>query len=255
MVRRPWRACLVGVTLLGVMGEAPAFADGVTLPRLASFAKLDALAAPPATAPSQANQVAANSGRPPAMVAGPGGTMVFDSKQRSLVEKVNTYLTSVRTLVGDFVQVGPDGGRSEGKFYLQKPGRIRFEYDPPSRVEVIADGQSLVVRDRKLATQDIYPLSQTPLRFLLADRIDLLHANLIGVYADNLFVTLVIEQKQIFGGTRRLLLMFGAKDFRLRQWTITDPQGYGTTVAVYNLDTSKTLAPELFEINYERIQP
>jgi outer membrane lipoprotein-sorting protein len=180
--------------------------------------------------------------------------MAFDAKQRALVERVNTYLSGVQTLVGDFVQVAPDGSRSEGKFYMQKPGRIRFEYNPPSPIELVADGQSLVVRDRKLATQDLYPLSQTPLRFLLADRIDLLNdTNLVGVYADALFVTLVIEQKQVFGGTHRLLLMFGAQDFQLRQWTITDPQGYDTTVAVYNLDTSKKLDPDLFRINYERM--
>jgi len=147
------------------------------------------------------------------------------------------------------VQIAPDGGRSRGRFYLQKPGRLRFDYDPPSRVELIADGQSLAVRDRKLATQDIYPLSQTPLRFLLEDRIDLQRTDLVGVYADSLFVSLVIEQKQIFGGTHHLRLMFSAKDFRLRQWTIADDQGSGTTVAVYNLNAGKKLDPALFKIN------
>src|SRR5262245_16450693 len=93
--------------------------------------------------------------------------------QRALVERVNAYLSNMQTLVGDFVQVGPDGARTEGQFYIQKPGKVRFEYKPPSRIDVIADGQSVVVRDRKLATQDLYPLSQTPLRFLLSDRIDL----------------------------------------------------------------------------------
>ena len=102
-----------------------------------------------------------------------------------------------------------------------------------------------MVRDRKLATQDLYPLSQTPLRFLLADRIDLLRdTNLIGVYADDVFVTVVIEERQIIGGTHRLMLMFGAQDYQLRQWTVTDPQGYDTTVAVYNLDTTRPARPE-----------
>ena len=187
-------------------------------------------------------------------VAGPGGVIAFDAAQRSLVERVNNYMTSVLTLAGDFVQVAADGSRSEGKFYMQKPGRVRFEYDPPSPVELIADGTSVAVRDRRLATQDLYMLSQTPLRFLLADRIDLLKdTNLIGVYADDLFVTLVIEERQVIGGTHRLMLMFGAKDFRLRQWTITDPQGYDTTVALYNLVSGKKLDPNLFTINYERM--
>jgi outer membrane lipoprotein-sorting protein len=189
----------------------------------------------------------------PAAVVGPNG-VAFDAKQHVLIDRVNAYLTSVQTLVGDFVQVGPDGSRSEGKFYMQKPGRVRFEYDPPSPVELISDGQSLAVRDRRLATQDLYLLSQTPLRFLVADRLDLLKdTNLIAVYADDLFVTLVIEETHVIGGTHRLMLMFGAKDFRLRQWTITDPQGYDTTVALYNLDSSKRPDPTLFTINYERM--
>jgi outer membrane lipoprotein-sorting protein len=159
----------------------------------------------------------------------------------------------VRQLSGDFVQVGPDGSKSEGEFYLQKPGRVRFDYNPPSPIELIADGQSVVVRDRKLATQDLYPLSQTPLRFLLADRIDLLRdTNLTGIYADDVFVTVVIEERQIIAGTHRLMMMFGAKDFQLRQWTVTDPQGLDTTVAVYNLDTRRTPDPSLFRIDYTR---
>src|SRR5260370_42690475 len=99
----------------------------------------------------------------------------------------------MRQLVGNFVQVGPDGSRVRGEVYMQKPGKIRFEYEPPSRIEIIADGQSVVVRDRKLATQDLYPLSQTPLRFLLSDRIDLLRqTNVVGVHADDPFVTIPI---------------------------------------------------------------
>jgi outer membrane lipoprotein-sorting protein len=178
----------------------------------------------------------------------------FDSTQRALAERVSAYLSSVQTMVGTFVQVGPDGGRTEGQLYLQKPGKVRFEYNPPSPIDVIADGQSVVVRDRKLATQDLYPLSQTPLRFLLADKIDLLRdTNLVSVTADDVFVTLVIDEKQVLVGTHRLMMMFGAKDFQLRQWTVTDPQGYDTTVAVFNIDTTKKPDPSLFKINYERV--
>jgi outer membrane lipoprotein-sorting protein len=171
--------------------------------------------------------------------------------QEALVDRISSYLSGMRTLVGDFVQVGPDGRRTEGQFYVQKPGKVRFEYLPPSRVDVIADGQSVVVRDRKRATQDLYPLSQTPLRFLVADRVDLSRdTNLVSVAADEQFVTVVIEEHQMIG-TNRLILKFGAKDFKLRQWTVTDPQGYDTTVAVYNLDTSRKPDPALFAINYE----
>jgi len=109
------------------------------------------------------------------------------------------------------------------------------------------------VRDRNLATQDLYPLSQTPLRFLLADHINLLKdTNLIAVYADDVFVTAVIEERQAIGGTSRLMMMFSAKDMQLKQWTVTDPQGYDTTVAVYNLDTTKKPDPGMFKIDYTR---
>jgi outer membrane lipoprotein-sorting protein len=191
--------------------------------------------------------------KPPALFGGTGETTAFDAKQRALAERVSAYLSNVRALSGNFVQVGPDGSKSDGEFYLQKPGRIRFDYNPPSPIELIADGSSVVVRDRKLATQDLYPLSQTPLRFLLADHIDLLRdTNLVGVYADDVFVTVVIEERQIIGGTHRLMIMFGAKDYQLRQWTVTDPQGYDTTVAVYNLNTTKQPDPSLFRIDYTR---
>ena len=194
-------------------------------------------------------------GRPPAAVAAkPGETTAFDSNQRVLVDRVSAYLSGLRTLVGDFVQVGPDGGKTEGQLFMQKPGRVRFEYSDPSPIQLIADGQSLVVRDRKLATQDLYPLGQTPLRFLLADKVDLLRdTNVVGVYSDDVFVTVVIEEKQTLGGKHRVMLMFGAKDLALRQWTVTDPQGFDTTVAIYNLDTTKRPDPSLFKINYERI--
>jgi len=181
----------------------------------------------------------------------------FTDKQRALINKVSAYLSSVQTLVGDFVQVGPDGRRTEGQFYIQKPGRVRFSYNPPSPVDVVADGHSVVVRDRKLATQDLYPLSQTPLRFLLADHIDLLRDTTpVSVSADDTFVTVVVEESHVLTGTSRLMLMFGAKDLQLRQWTVTDPQGYDTTVAVYNLDTSKKPDPDMFRITYpERADP
>jgi outer membrane lipoprotein-sorting protein len=170
---------------------------------------------------------------------------------QAMVERISSYLSNMKTLSGDFVQVGPDGRRTEGQFYVQKPGKVRFEYSPPSRVDVIADGQSVVVRDRKRATQDLYPLSQTPLRFLVADRVDLARdTNLVSVGSDEQFITVVIEEQQLVG-TNRLMLKFGAKDFKLRQWTVTDPQGYDTTVAVYNLDSGKKLDPALFQISYE----
>lgn len=178
----------------------------------------------------------------------------FDASQKAQAAKVSSYLSSLQTLVGNFVQVGPDGSKTKGDFYIQKPGKVRFEYDQ-SPIAIVADGSSLAVRDNKLATQDIYPLSQTPLRFLLSDRIDLLKdTNVVSITADDLFVSVTIEEKNVVIGTSRLMLMVGAKDGQLKQWTVTDPQGYDTTVAVYNLDTSKKVDPGLFKIDFTNYQ-
>lgn len=202
----------------------------------------------PAPSPS-APQGAQTSAQP--VVSGEAGP--FDARQRTIIDRVSASLSNIRTLVGEFYQVAPDGSRSQGEFYLQKPGRLRFDYNPPSPVEVIADGRSVAVRDRDLATQDLYPISQTPLRFLLADRIDLLRdTNVVAVYADDVFVSVVIEERQIVRGKYRVMLMFSARDFQLKQWTVTDPQGYDTTVAVYNLDPNTPPDPELFKIDYTR---
>ncbi len=252
-MRKAGLAALVAALTVGA--TVAAVAEGVPLP----------VPAPkkPATQPSTqgasppAMQIlpdpAANAIVPPK----PGETATFDDKQRALVDKVSAYLSSVQTLVGDFVQVGPDGRRTEGQFFLQKPGRVRFAYNPPTPVDVVADGQSVVVRDRNLATQELYPLSQTPLRFLLSDHIDLMRdTNLISVSADDTFVTVVVEEKHVLTGTSRLMMMFGAKDMQLRQWTVTDPQGFDTTVAVYNLDATKKPDPDLFKITYpDRADP
>ncbi|MEW6122143.1 MAG: outer-membrane lipoprotein carrier protein LolA [Pseudomonadota bacterium] len=170
------------------------------------------------------------------------------------LQKVSDYWNKVQVLSGNFVQVDPDGSRKTGDFYMQKPGRVRFEYDAPVPLELISNGQSVAVRDRKLNTQDITPLSQTPLRFLLADNIDLSrNANVVGAFKDNLYVTVVMEEKVPMLGTYKLLLLFDAKDYTLRQWIVTDPQGYDTSVAVSRLNYNARPDPKLFVINFDRM--
>jgi outer membrane lipoprotein-sorting protein len=251
--------------VIGLAAAVPAAAQQVPLPKAAPQPKTGDVPPPPASVqpgnPAAQAQLAPPSNssnslfpfRLPGFGKPSDPAAAFDAKQRQLVDRVNVYLMSMQTLIGDFVQVGPDGRKVEGKFYLQKPGRIRFEYNPPSPIELVADGSSLVVRDRQLGTQDLYPLSQTPLRFLLSDRIDLLRdTNIVSVSADDTFVSVLIEEKQTLGGTHRVMLMFNAKDLQLKQWTVTDPQGYDTTVALYNIEAGKKLDQTMFVINYER---
>jgi outer membrane lipoprotein-sorting protein len=260
--KMPLKAAFAAILICALMPAQPsALAQAVPLPVPAPQPKIK----PPATGtlppPASLAQSAAPAQKPPTPVppnsrAIPrnGKPAPLDAGQRALVEKVNAYLSRIQTLVGNFVQVGPDGSRSTGDFYIQKPGKVRFEYNPPVPIEIIADGTSIAVRDSKLSTQDTYFLSQTPLRHLLSDKIDLLKdTNLIAVHADEMFVTLVIEEKHAIAGTHRLMLMFGAKDLQLRQWTVTDPQGYDTTVAVYNLDSNKKPDPSMFRIEYQRL--
>jgi outer membrane lipoprotein-sorting protein len=256
-------ALLCGSFTVASFVMAPAFAENVPLPTPAPQQKSTAAPAANGAAPAAATDSQQKPGFFPFSLpfgkdsSGGGASSqqatAFDAKQRALLDKVSAYLTGVQTMVGNFVQIGPDGGRTEGSFYIQKPGKVRFTYNPPSPIDIIADGSSVIVRDRKLATQDLYPLSQTPLRYLLADHIDLLKdTDVVSVTADDTFTTVVIEQKQVMIGTSRLMMMFDAKDLSLKQWTVTDPQGFDTTVAVYNLDTAKKPDPNLFVINYSR---
>ena len=175
----------------------------------------------------------------------------FDANQKAQAARVSS-LSVVAADAGRKFRPGRAGRQQDqGRLRIQKPGKVRFEYDAPSQIAIVADGSSLAVRDKKLATQDIYPLSQTPLRFLLSDRIDLLKdTNVVSVTADDVFISVTIEEKQALIGTSRLMLMVGTKDGQLKQWTVTDPQGYDTTVAVYNLDTSKKVDPGLFKIDF-----
>jgi len=257
---------IAAAALATVLATAPGFAENVPLPTPAPQPKAGAsTAAPQATPPAAADSGTQRKGFFPFSFSLDKGITLdkdkgttsqataFDPKQRAMLDKISAYLSSVQTMVGNFVQVAPDGGRTEGTFYIQKPGKVKFEYNPPSPIDIVADGSSVVVRDRKLATQDLYPLSQTPLRYLLADHIDLLRdTDVVSVSSDDTFVTVVIEEKQLVVGTNRLMIMFDGKNLQLKQWTVTDPQGYDTTVAVYNLDQTKKPDPNMFVINYQR---
>jgi outer membrane lipoprotein-sorting protein len=266
MAARGARTILLALLAIAgiALGAASAAAEDVPLPTPAPRAK--AAATQPSSASPAAPTTPATAGAPAAgsakgffpfsfslgKPAAPSPATAFDANQRALLDKISGYLSGVQTLVGNFVQIGPDGRRVDGAFSIQKPGKVRFQYNPPSPIDIVADGSSVVVRDRSLETMDFYPLSQTPLRYLLADRIDLLRdTDVISVSVDDTFITVVIEETQVMVGTNRLMIMFDAKNLALKQWTVTDPQGLDTTVAVYNLDTAKKPDPNLFVINYQ----
>ena len=166
------------------------------------------------------------------------------------VARANAWLDAARVLNADFVQVAPGGKRSEGQLSVQRPGRMSFRYADPARFEIVADGRSVAVIDHKLNTQDEYFIAQTPLKFLLADHIDLARdTQVVSVAQDEKAVTIEIVDKAALGGTAHIELIFDPATFALKQWTVIDAQGYQTLVSLFNLDLKTVPDPDLFHID------
>ncbi|KQT60813.1 hypothetical protein ASG52_16295 [Methylobacterium sp. Leaf456] len=208
---------------------------------------------PAAPAPTTA---AAPTGTRVAAVGAPNlGASLQDADPAQIVAGANAYFNSFQTLTGSFIQIGADGRRIGGKLSLVKPGRLRFEYDQPSPLEVVADGTSVAVRDRKLNTQDLYFISQTPLKFLLREKMDLARdLTVTEVTNDPGGVRIALEDRSTLGGTSKIQLYFDAEMKTLSQWRITDPQGYLTTVQLTNLQKGKAVDQSMFFINYGRAE-
>ncbi|MER2267034.1 outer-membrane lipoprotein carrier protein LolA [Methylobacterium oxalidis] len=176
-----------------------------------------------------------------------------DADPATILAQANGYFNGMTTLTGTFVQIGADGRRIGGKLTVAKPGRLRFDYDEPSPLQVVADGTSVAVRDRKLSTQDLYFIAQTPLKFLLREKIDLARdLSVTDVSNDPGGVRISLEDRSTLGGTSKIQLFFDAEMRTLSQWRITDPQGYLTTVQLANLQRGKTVDAAMFFINYGR---
>ncbi|MEM0906274.1 MAG: outer-membrane lipoprotein carrier protein LolA [Pseudomonadota bacterium] len=169
--------------------------------------------------------------------------------------QINAYFNSIQTMRGEFVQFGPDGSRTSGRFAIQKPGKVRFFYDRPSSLDIISDGGSVAVRDRRSQTQDIWPLKRTPLRFLLDDQIDLTsNENVKRVDVQPDLVSITIEENTVFGDGS-ITLLFDAQTKALKQWNVVDSKGQETSVSIYNVKTDVEVDQDLFVINYrKRIQ-
>lgn len=164
-------------------------------------------------------------------------------------QKIADHFSAVKSMTGEFVQFGPKGEQTGGKFYLQRPGKIRFNYDGASDFRVISDGTSVVILNQKMKTSDLYPLSKTPLKLLLDDRIDLSGDRVKSVKQEDDLTTIQLADKQVFGNSR-ITMMFDPKSYELRQWTITDAQGKDTTVMIFNVREGVNFAADTFKIDY-----
>lgn len=170
---------------------------------------------------------------------------------RADLERVSLYLNGLKDLQGGFLQVGPDGSLAEGRFYLRRPGRLRFEYTPPVKMLVVADGTWVAVKDGFSAVQR-YPLRTTPLGILLQQHVDLAdEVKVLGVERQpgSLRVTLADRTGDAPG---QITLIFDEPNILLRQWVVTDAQGLQTTVALRNVQSGVRADNALFVLQDEQ---
>ena len=146
-------------------------------------------------------------------------------------------------MTGDFVQIGPTGKQTGGKFFIDRPGKIRFNYDASSPLKVISNGSSVAIGNTKLNTWQLYPLSSTPLKLLLSSHIDLSGSMVKSVKEGPDLITVVLGDRHFFGDST-ITMMFDPTSYDLKQWTITDAQGKDTTVMIYNVQHRRAARPE-----------
>lgn len=175
----------------------------------------------------------------------------LSAEDRADLERINTYLRGIEDMQGGFLQIGPDGSLAEGNFYLRRPGRLRFEYNPPAKLLVVADGTWVAVKDGFSPVQR-YPLGSTPLGLLLAKKPDLTDgARVLKVERDTglLRVTLADSSGKAPG---KITLVFQQPELALRQWVVTDAQGLETTVALRGVSSGARADNALFVLQDEQ---
>jgi outer membrane lipoprotein-sorting protein len=166
------------------------------------------------------------------------------------IARISAYLNGITTLAGTFVQTNPDGTLSEGRFWIQKPGFMRFEYEPPNPGLVIADGVWVGVLDRRStdAKAQRYPLSDTPLDLILRDRVDLAREGAVTKVErkDGQLRVTATDPDAPKRGT--ITLVLSDNPLELRQWIVVDEQKQVTTVILAGLRRGIALERTLFNI-------
>lgn len=182
------------------------------------------------------------------MGAGKPPPAQFAALQKSELDRVSAALNAIHSMKGGFVQIDPDGGIAQGKFYIEKPGRMRFEYNPPVPTLIVSDGTTIAVKNTKLNTTDRYPLVSTPLDLVLSDKLDLKdNASVTSIQREG--GSLIVKAQSTDSRARGFItLVFADPGLELRQWTVIDAQGLATTVALRNVEKDVSLEPSLFEM-------
>lgn len=172
----------------------------------------------------------------------------FGTTERSELERVSEAMNAIHTLQGRFVQIGPEGQLDQGRFYIDKPGRMRFEYAPPNPTLIVSDGRWVAVENRTLHTVDRYALWTTPLNLILGDNIDLRdNTDITDVEQQN--GELIVQARAHSGQANgHITLVFSEPGLALKQWTVRDAQGLLTTVSVSSVKKDVVIDPGLFVI-------
>jgi outer membrane lipoprotein-sorting protein len=171
----------------------------------------------------------------------------LSAQDKADIARVEAYLNGLTSLKARFTQVAQDGTISDGIAWLQRPGKMRFQYNPPSPFLLIAAHGVLTFNDSALQQTSNIPLSRTPLGILLAEKVDLNGAvTVTGIQRlpGQLQLTLV---RTASPGDGSLTLIFAEPPLTLRQWTVIDAQRRETHVTLYNAQTGGTFDPQLFE--------
>ena len=163
------------------------------------------------------------------------------------IARVEAYLNGLKSLKAKFVQLAPDGGISQGTTWLQRPGRMRFQYDPPAPFLLVASHGLLVFNDTSLRQTSNIPLSRTPLGILLAEQVLLsgdVSVTSLQRLPGQLHVSLV---RTAAPGDGVLTLIFADRPLALRQWTVLDAQRQETRVTLLEAEFGGTFDQKLFE--------
>jgi outer membrane lipoprotein-sorting protein len=172
------------------------------------------------------------------------------------LDAISAYLNGIVTATTDFTQVNEDGSLSTGKLYIKRPGRMRFEYNPPDDLMVMAGGGQVGIFDGKsnLKTAERYPLSRTPLNVILERNVNLAQRNMVVGHEFDGTATIVTAQDPKNPEYGTIQLKFTSDPIELRQWIIRDAQGATTTVILGQLVLGRDLPSTLFNISYEEGQ-
>ena len=173
--------------------------------------------------------------------------------QQLSLDAISTYLNGIVSAQSPFTQVNDDGTLATGTLYIRRPGRMRFEYDPPTDLLVMAGGGQVGIFDGKsnVGMAERYPLSRTPLNLILERNVDLARRNMVVGHEFDGTATVVTAQDPAHPEYGSIALKFTDGPIELRQWIIRDGQGATTTVILGQLEQGEPISARLFDINRE----